>query len=67
MRAIGCRAPQSAPARRSAWIEGQVESNGGAPRATTSMSDEAARTAGVDGGTIYRYQQEIAQMVRIRI
>ncbi|WFD26329.1 Transcription initiation protein spt3 [Malassezia nana] len=27
------------------------------------MNDEAARTAGVDGGTVYRYQQEIAQMM----
>ena len=29
----------------------------------TSMDDEAARTGSVDGGTVYRYQQEIAQMV----
>lgn len=29
------------------------------------MDDEAARTEGVDGGTVYRYQQEIAQMVRV--
>lgn len=30
----------------------------------TSMDDGTARTEGVDGGTVYRYQQEIAQMVR---